>query len=99
MKRKGRKIYVSDDIWALFEELAAERDLSIGAWLIQAGLSYARSAKRSKGKNANASFWPSGWSKDVKCHVCGKLHDPQEAHPEIGSYDDYERQIGKVRET
>jgi hypothetical protein len=83
----------------LFQELADERALSLSAWLVQAGLSYARSAKRSKGKNADTEFWPSGWRKSIKCHVCGKMHDPLEAHPEIGKYDDYELTLGQVRQS
>lgn len=96
--KRNVKIYLGTENLELFREMALARDLSLSAWLVQAGLSYARSAKRSFGKNAEAAFWPSGWKKSVKCHVCGKFHDPKEAHAELGDYDEFEREQGQVRE-
>lgn len=72
---------MSPETKQLFSEAAEQRDMNLGPWLIQAGFSYARSAKRSSPKNAQAFVWPSGWPKDRVCGECSKLgHDPKEAH-------------------
>lgn len=75
--------------------------MTLAGWLVQAGLSYARSAKRSAPKNTSSDYWPSGWKKSERCMVCHAktFHDPMEFHQDVfaGSYDEEDKKLGKVR--
>jgi hypothetical protein len=68
-----------------FKEAAADRMMPLSTWLVQAGLSYLRSAKKSATKNVKAQNWPSGWAKDSLCFHCMRAgHDPA-SHAEVGA--------------
>lgn len=74
--RRPFTVYLNDETKALFREYASKRDMDLSAWLLQAGLSYVRSAKKSEHKNAATTHYPSGWPRNIKCPECRKSHDP-----------------------
>lgn len=90
------KAQVPLDMMAIFKLKARKRNMSLATWIVQACLAYER--RSGVVKERDATWYDSGWRKDVACIECSQMHDPAEAHPEmfVDGFTPYDAGVGRV---